>query len=86
MKINTATLITKSDSGIKILMKQCMTIYDNGMQLLLCNYAAPCEKKNCTSYEAFDKCEMPTMTSHPKSDLLHNMKSPFAHFSEGSTT
>jgi len=46
MKINTATLFTKSDFGINILTKQCMTIYDNGMQLLLCNYAAHCEKKN----------------------------------------
>lgn len=70
MKINT-TLITKSDFGIKILMKQSMTIYDNGMQLLSYNYAAHCKKKKkCTSYEAFDKCETPTLTSHPKSDLL----------------
>jgi len=44
MKINN-TLFTKSDFGIKILMKQSMTICDNGMQLLLCNYAAHCEKE-----------------------------------------
>jgi len=57
MKINTTTLFTKSDFGIKILMKQSMTIYDNGMQLLLCDYAAHCKKKK--SYEVFDKCETP---------------------------
>jgi hypothetical protein len=44
MKIST-TLVTKSDFGIKILMKQSMTIYDKGMQLLSYNYAAHCEKK-----------------------------------------
>jgi len=27
-------------------MKQSMTIYDNGMQLLLCNYAAHYQKKS----------------------------------------
>lgn len=37
----------------------------------LCNYAAHCDKKQ--SYEAFDKCETPTLPSHPKSDLLWNM-------------
>lgn len=44
------------------------------------------KKKKSISYEAFDKCEMPTLTSHLKSDLLRNMRSPFAHFSEGSIT
>jgi len=31
MKINTVTLFTKSDFGIQILVKQSMTIVDNGM-------------------------------------------------------
>jgi hypothetical protein len=78
---------TTSDFGIKIFLKQSMTIYDNGMQLsCYVTMLLTAGVKNCTSYEAFDKCETPTLTSHPKSDLLCNMKSLCVHFSDGSVT